>query len=65
MPKITTITDSTDLARTIAGMPFQDLMAVASALVQMNEDAEMDRNVKTPLGMAETLTDWAEAELTA
>ncbi|MGM4906215.1 hypothetical protein AB8B21_05940 [Tardiphaga sp. 866_E4_N2_1] len=64
MVKVCTITDRNDLATTLAGMPFAELMEVAKALVSMNEDKEFDRNVKTPLGMAETLTDWADAELT-
>lgn len=59
-----TITNSRQLASVIAAMPFRELLDVAKALVEMNEDPEvMDRDPKTPLGMAETLSDWAGAEL--
>lgn len=54
--------DDGDLASVLMAMPFGKLMAVAKALVEMNEDKEFDRNVKTPLGMAETLYDWAESQ---
>jgi hypothetical protein len=56
------IKDKDDLAEILMAMPFGQLMDVASQLVGMNEDKEFDRNVKTPLGMAQTLYDWAESQ---
>ena len=60
---MTIASDKEDLVNAIVGMPFGKLMEVAYALVQMNEDKECDRNIKTPLGMAQTLYDWAESEV--
>ena len=54
--------DRGDLAGVLAAMPFGELMKIATELVAMNEDKDCDRNIKTPLGMAETLWDWAESE---
>lgn len=47
-----------ELAKTITTMSFGELFAVAGALVEMNENGE--RDINTPLGMAQTLWDWAE-----
>ena len=56
------VKDADDLADILRNIPFDALMCVAKELVEMNEDKEYDRNVKTPLGMAETLSDWAVAQ---
>lgn len=53
------IQDPIDLARVIKGMSFGDLMEVSRYLVEMNKEGE--RDVKTQVGMASTLYDWAEA----
>lgn len=56
------IQDPIDLARIIVGMSYGGLTKVASELVAMNApDSGMDRDVKTVVGMSETLFDWAEA----
>jgi hypothetical protein len=52
--------DRSDLAATIAGLPFNELMAVSKEFVRMVADA--DRDITTPVGMAEMLADWAEAQ---
>lgn len=57
------ITDKIELARVLTHMPFGVMMEVAEAMVEMNMEVEYDRDVKTPLGMAKTLTDWAMAEI--
>jgi hypothetical protein len=54
-----------DLAKTIAGMSYSGLRAVASELVAMNVDADAGRDVGTDHGMADTLSDWAEAQVEA
>jgi hypothetical protein len=54
--------DKSDLAETIAGLPFNALMEIAKELVDMVEDAGDDRDIKTAVGMAEMLADWAEAQ---
>jgi hypothetical protein len=56
------IQEPTDLANVIAGMSYAGLMKVAAELVKMN--AEGERDVKTPNGMAETLSDWADYMIT-
>jgi hypothetical protein len=50
-----------DLAKTIAGMSYSELLKVARELVDMNAAADADRDVGTKHGMAETLADWAES----
>lgn len=52
------IQDPIDLARVIVGMSYGSLTKVAGSLVDMNSDGL--RDVKTVVGMAETLFDWAE-----
>lgn len=56
------IKDRKDMASAIVGMPFGDLMDVARELVEMSADPEVERKLDTPLGMAEMLWDWAEAQ---
>lgn len=60
------IQDKDDLAEVIVAMPFGRLMQVAHELVSMvaeaNEETPGIRNLDTPLGMAEMLYDWAEAQ---
>jgi hypothetical protein len=41
---------------------FNALMEIATELVTMVEDAGDDRDIKTAVGMAEMLVDWAEAQ---
>lgn len=50
-----------DLAKTLAGMSYSDLLQVARELVDMNRDEDCKRDVGTNHGMADTLADWAEA----
>lgn len=58
------IKDKNDLAEVIVAMPFGELMHVARQLVAMNaDDPEVNRHPETPLGMAETLYDWAQAQV--
>lgn len=57
------VKDANDLASVIVALPFAALMDVAKHLVEMNEDPDVARDTGTPLGMAETLSDWAEAHL--
>ncbi|WP_061026301.1 hypothetical protein [Bradyrhizobium sp. CCH5-F6] len=54
--------DRSDFAEAIAGLPFNALMEIATELVTMVEDAGDDRDIKTAVGMAEMLADWAEAQ---
>jgi len=64
MPKDYTKTEK-DLAFVIMNMSFGTLMGVAYQLVAMNkeiDDPEMDRHADTPVGLAQTLYDWAEAQ---
>lgn len=57
------IKDIDDLAAVILALPFGKLMSVASELVRMNtDDPDINRHPETPLGMAETLYDWAESQ---
>jgi len=60
------IRDKDDLSEVIVAMPFGRLMQVAHELVSMVAEANVDtpgiRNLETPLGMAEMLYDWAEAQ---
>jgi hypothetical protein len=53
--------DRSELAEVLVSMPFGELMSVAIALVEMNQDQEFNRKPETPLGMAQTLYDWAES----
>jgi hypothetical protein len=56
------IQEPIDLARIIVAMSYGGLTRVADSLVKMNApDSGMDRDVKTVVGMAETLFDWAES----
>jgi hypothetical protein len=55
------IQEPIDLARIIVGMSYGGLTKVANYLVEMNANGE--RDVKTVVGMAETLFDWAEASV--
>lgn len=53
-----------ELAKTIAGMSYADLRNVADELVQMNDpEAGGDRDINTRQGMADTLADWAQAQV--
>jgi hypothetical protein len=53
-----------ELAKTIAGMSYAGLMEVARELVDMNStEADSGRDVGTCHGMADTLADWAEAQV--
>jgi hypothetical protein len=55
--------DRSDLAEVLRTMTFGDLVEVARELVGMNaDDPECNRHPETPIGMAQTLYDWAEAE---
>jgi len=52
-----------DLASVLLNMSFGNLMEVATELVKMNtDDPDINRHPETPLGLAQTLYDWAEAE---
>lgn len=53
------IQDPIDMARLLKNMSFGGLMEVARDLVDMNKEGE--RDIKTDLGMASTLYDWADA----
>lgn len=55
------IQEPLDLARLLTTMSFGGLMEVARQLVDMNKEGE--RDVKTDVGMAATLYDWAEAQV--
>jgi hypothetical protein len=55
--------NSLDLAKTIAGMSYSGLLDVARELVAMNTDTDCGRDVGTDHGMADTLADWAEAQV--
>jgi len=52
----------TDLAKMLATLPYSVMMQVAKELVEMNQDPEYDRKPNTIHGMAETLSDWGEAQ---
>jgi hypothetical protein len=53
-----------DLAKTITGMSYSGLLMVARELVDMNApEAGAGRDVGTPHGVADTLADWAEAQV--
>lgn len=52
-----------DLAKTLAGMSYSGLLDVARDLVDMNRDESAKRDVGTAHGMADTLADWAEAQV--
>ena len=54
-----------DLAKTLAGMSYSGLLDVARELVDMNLDEDAKRDVGTCHGMADTLADWAEAQVEA
>jgi hypothetical protein len=54
-----------DLASVITALPFGVLMNVANQLVGMTEDKDIGRDITTPLGLAECLYDWAEAQTDA
>lgn len=61
------IHDKSDLAQVLTTMPFGVLMQVAHELVSMvaeanAEEATMVRDLSTPVGMAEMLYDWADAQ---
>jgi hypothetical protein len=57
------VKSSEDLAEILMAMPFGKLMDVATELIEMNEDPDiMNRDPKTPFGMAQTLYDWAESQ---
>jgi hypothetical protein len=55
-------TDKDDLAKVLVSMPFGRLMEIAHELVSMVADADVDRKIDTPVGMAEMLYDWADAQ---
>lgn len=55
------IQDPLDLARILVNMSYGGLTKVAAEFVSMNENGE--RDIKTTVGMAETLFDWAEAKV--
>ncbi|MFA6984616.1 MAG: hypothetical protein WC213_00220 [Arenimonas sp.] len=57
------IQDPIDLARVIAGMSYGGLLEVARDLVDMNKDEDVKRDVGTEHGMADTLYDWAKAQV--
>jgi hypothetical protein len=56
------IKDKDDLAEVLVAMPFGRLMQVAHELVSMVAEADIDRKIDTPVGMAEMLYDWAESQ---
>lgn len=58
-----TVPTRTELARILATIPYTALVEIAKELVEMNEDAELNRHPETVHGMAETLADWGEAQL--
>lgn len=58
------IQEPIDLARCLNGMSYTGLMAVVRELVDMNKpEGGVERDVKTYHGMAETLADWADAQV--
>lgn len=56
------IKDKSNLAEVLVVMPFGVLMQVAHELVSMVAEADDTRKIDTPVGMAEMLYDWAEAQ---
>ena len=54
--------DKYDLAKVLVSMTFGDLMQVSFELIDMNQDRSVDRKANTPVGLAQTLYDWAEAQ---
>ena len=50
------------LAKVLVRMTFGDLMQVSFELIDMNQDRGVDRKANTPVGLAQTLYDWAEAQ---
>ena len=53
-----------ELANLLATMPYSVLLGVAKELHDMNADDNAGlRDMTNAYGMAETLTDWAEAQL--
>jgi len=55
-------TDRYLLAKTIVGLTYGDLMQIALELIDMNQDRGVDRKANTPVGLAQTLYDWAESQ---
>jgi len=51
-----------DLAKLLAVLPYAEMVQVAKELVEMNQDPEYDRKPNTIHGMAETLSDWGDAQ---
>lgn len=53
-----------ELAETLSTMTYSDLLEVARELYEMNADDNAGlRDMKSKYGMADTLSDWAEATL--
>jgi hypothetical protein len=55
--------DRDDLAEVIASMTYSELMDVAAELHDMNAGENEGLRTKDKHGMAETLSDWAEAAM--
>jgi len=58
------VNEPIEIAKCIAGMSYTGLLNVAQQLVDMNKpDTGCARDVASPHGMADTLADWAEAQV--